>query len=131
MAATCWALQQLDVLPLAHRVAVAVADDEQRAVLDGDPLQAAGDLGEVRVGDVVHDHADRAALRPGPATAAWALGTYRSSSTACSTRWRSVVVDGFGAAVDDARRGGRRHAGPAGDVGEGDRALPVSRRDSI
>jgi hypothetical protein len=54
--------QQLDVLQLAVGVAVAVADDDQPAVLGGHPLQAPGYLGEVRVGHVVHDDADRRAV---------------------------------------------------------------------
>src|SRR5262245_28822059 len=56
--------EQFDVLQLAVRVTVAVADDQQPTVLDRDALQTTGDLGEVRVGHVVHDHPDRDPVCP-------------------------------------------------------------------
>src|SRR6266545_3367173 len=55
--------QQLDVLQLAVGVAVAVADHDEPAMCGGDPLEAAGDLREVRVRHVVHDDPNRGAVR--------------------------------------------------------------------
>ena len=57
--------QQLDVLGLPCRIAVAVADEQREAVRSDDVLDTPGDVGEERVGGVEHHVGDRAA-QPGP-----------------------------------------------------------------
>ena len=52
------AVQQRDVAALALRVAERVADRDQPRAVVGHAHRAERDLREVRVGDVVHDHAD-------------------------------------------------------------------------
>jgi hypothetical protein len=52
-------VQQRDVALLAHRVAERVADRHEPGAVVGHRHRAERDLREVRVGDVVHDHADR------------------------------------------------------------------------
>jgi hypothetical protein len=115
-------VQHLDVLPLAGGVAVAVADHQQPPVLDRDPLQAPGDLREVRVGDVVHDHADRAALRPGQRLG-MGVGDVPEIIDGPQDARPQVLGDGLGAAVDDPRRGRGRNPGPLCHVRQGHRPV--------
>jgi hypothetical protein len=110
--------QHLHIVALADRVTVAVADDQQRAAGDRDLLQPAGDLGEVRVRNVVDDDADRAALGPGQ-HAGVSVGHVVELGDRFHHPGPQFVGDRLGRGVDDTRRGGRRHPRPAGHVGEG------------
>ena len=58
-------VQEVDVFQLAGGLAERVADDDQAPAGRGDLLQTAGDLGEVRVGDVVDQDADGVAVVAG------------------------------------------------------------------
>ena len=109
--------EQLDVLQFAVRVAVAVADDDQPAMRGRDPLQSPGDLGEVRVGHVVHDDADRAALRAGQVLRVRVRYILQLGDCA-QYPGPQLLGHQLRAAVDDPRGGGRGDARQARDVGE-------------
>jgi hypothetical protein len=114
-------VQQFEVFELALGLAEAVADDHEPAVGAGHPLQATGDLGEVGVGDVVHDHADRAAVR-----ARQHLGVRVRHVLQFGDRrehaFAQGVGDRFAAAVDDPGCGRGGDAGSARDVRQGGHA---------
>ena len=109
--------QRAHVVDLRLDAVVGVADHHEMAGPPGDVLDPARDLGEVRVDDVVDDHADDPArprhqrLRERARRVAEVRG---GPHHARARRLRHRV----GRAVQDARRRGDRGAGAAGDVRE-------------
>jgi hypothetical protein len=116
--------QEVDVGQLPVGVAVAVADDAEPAVLGGHSLQASGDLREVRVGHVMHDHADRDPVRAGQPLGMRVRHVMQLLDRAYHAV-AQVVGDRLGAAVDHAGRGGRGHSRPPRDVGQRRHRVPL------
>ena len=110
--------QQPDVRPLAVGVALGAAGDHEVAGGRRPVLDPAHDLREVRVGDVVdHDRHDRhVALEQAAGERVGDVVERPGRLEDARPRRRADRVVGRG---DDARRGGRRHAGEARDLGDG------------
>ena len=109
---------QRDVLAFGRLGGRGARHADQLALRVGRLDEAGRDGGEVRVGDVVHDHADHRAL----------TGRDRSGLQVCRiSEVGRRLVDAVGqrladlapAVAEHPRRGGQRHPGPVGDVLQG------------